>query len=106
MRRVKGKTKNKKQAEAAELQHAGGDRVVDCYFWYPYGQRRLRRYYLDEKTVVPIPTHMFLSMEGFEMPTAPAPKKGQHHEWVKELPDDEYEAIQELMPEPLAADYM
>ena len=20
------------------LQHAEGDRVVDCYFWYPYGQ--------------------------------------------------------------------
>ena len=56
--------------------------------------------------MIPIPTHMFLSMEGFEMPTAPAPKKGTHHEWIKELPDDEYEAIQELMPEPLADEYM
>jgi len=45
-------------------------------------------------------------MEGFEMPPAPAPKKGQHYKWVKELPDDEYEAIQELMPEPLAAEYI
>ena len=49
---------------------------------------------------------MFLSVEGFVMETAPAPKKGTHHIWVKELPNDEYEAIQELMPEPWTDNYM
>ena len=93
-------------ADGAPLQHQAGDRVVDCYFWYPYGQRRLRRYYLDEKTVIPIPTHMFLSVVGFVMPTAPKPKKGKHLEYVKELPDDEYDMIQELMPEPMGSEYM
>ena len=93
-------------ADGEPLQHEAGDRVVDCYFWYPYGQRRLRRYYLDEKTVIPIPTHMFLSVVGFVMPTAPKPKKGKHFEYVKELPDDEYDMIQELMPEPMGGEYM
>eukprot|EP00966_Prymnesium_polylepis_P332042 7387578-Prymnesium_polylepis.1 len=93
-------------ADGAPLQHTKGDRVVDCYFWYPYGQRRLRRYYLKDDTIIPIPTHMFLSVEGFAMPTAPKPKKGMHHEWVKHLPNDEYDAIQELMPEPWTDNYM
>ena len=51
-------------------------------------------------------THMFLSVEGFVMPTAPKPKKGQHHEYIKRLPDDVYDAIQELLPEPLTDEYM
>ena len=49
---------------------------------------------------------MFLSVEGFAMPTAPPPRKGKHQEYVKRLPNDEYEAIQALMPEPLAEEYM
>ena len=40
------------------------------------------------------------------MPTAPAPKKGVHHVYVKRLPDDVYEAIQEQLPEPLTDEYM
>ena len=45
----------------------------------------------------PHPTHMFLSVEGFTMPTAPKPKKGKHDESVKRLLDDEYDAIQALI---------
>ena len=86
-------------ADGAPLQHSKGDRVIDCYFWYPYGAKHLRRYYLDVETVIPIPTHMFLSLAGFVMPTAPAPKRGKHQEWIKRLPDDVYDAIQERMPE-------
>ena len=88
------------------LCHTKGDRVVDCYFWYPYGSRNHRKYYLENKTVIPIPTHMFLSVEGFVMPTAPKPKRGAHHEYVKRLPDDVYDAIQEQLPEPLTDEYM
>lgn len=93
-------------AAGEPLQHAEGDRVVDCYFWVPYGSRNLRRYYLDYETVIPIPTHMFVSVEGFFMPTMPKPKKGKHDLGVKQLPDDEYDAIQELLPEPWTEDYM
>ena len=93
-------------ADGEPLQHAVGDRVIDCYFWYPYSQRRLRRYYLEESMVVPIPTHMFLCVAGFVMPTAPKPKKGKHLEYVKELPDDEYDIIQEQMPEEMGGEYM
>ena len=85
------------------LWHTKGDRVVDCYFWYPYGHRR---YYLKTEEVIPIPTHMFLSVEGFAMPTAPKPKKGKHDKSIKRLPDDEYDAIQELLPEAQTDEYM
>jgi hypothetical protein len=92
-------------ADGEQLWHSEGDHVIDCYFWYPYGPRKHRRFYLGEE-IIPIPTHMFLSMEGFVMPLAPKPKKGAHHDWLMELPDDEYEAIQGLLPEPLAEEYM
>ena len=36
----------------------------------------------------------------------PKPKKGKHYEYVKQLPDDEYDAIQELLPEPWTDVYM
>ena len=49
---------------------------------------------------------MFLSVEGFTMPTAPKPKKGKHDESVKRLLDDEYDAIQALLPEAWAEEYM
>ena len=68
---------------------------------YPYGQQRHRKYYL-KSDVIPIPTHMFLGIEGFSMPAAPA-KKGakqdaRHDANIKRLPDDVYEAILELLP--------
>ena len=90
-------------ANGEPLQHAKGDRVVDCYFWYPYGHRR---YYLKTEEVIPIPTHMFLSVEGFTMPTAPKPKKGKHDTSIKRLQNDAYDAIQELLPEPWTDEYM
>ena len=40
------------------------------------------------------------------MPTAPKPKKGKHDESVKRLLDDEYDAIQALLPEAWAEEYM
>ena len=54
---------------------------------------------LKTEEVIPIPTHMFLSVEGFAMPTAPKPKKGRHDTTVKRLPNDVYDAIQERLPE-------
>jgi hypothetical protein len=49
---------------------------------------------------------MFLSVEGFVLPTAPKPKKGRHDASIKRLPNDVYDAIQELLPEPWTDTYM
>lgn len=93
-------------AVAAFMSHPIGKRAAASMQMEAPQDAAARRAAMDEKTVIPIPTHMFLSIVGFVMPTAPKPKKGKHLLYVKELPDDEYDMIQELMPEPMGGEYM
>ena len=63
---------------------------------------------IDKKTIIPIPSHMILSLEGFLMPTADkkTSSKPTPNAFIKRLGSDEYDAILELLPEPWTDEYM